>query len=223
MKKMPSVQDLIAAVGSDTLTVTGADHGQCTAIAHKWEQMTGNPIVYGDAAQTYANAPAAQYTRIANSPTAVPPAGAIVVWGQNPVIGTGSAGHTSVATGDGDTNTFVSFDQNWPTGSKPRLVRHTYTGVIGWFIPNNFKGGEAMQGSQVLADETAVRLAFQIAFNREATVDDLKARVGRQSIEMLLRDVATAPEHGSLLAKSEAADPDKRIGNLKAALLEVLK
>lgn len=135
-----TIGDLINQFNGRSLTVTGPDAGQCTAVAHKWEQFVGAPIVYGNAIDTYANA-GLDYVKIPNTPAGVPQAGDIVVWGQNSKIGTSSVGHTAVATGEGNTSYFVSFDQNWPTGSPCKIVRHTYDGVIGWFRPKALNRG----------------------------------------------------------------------------------
>ena len=56
---------------------------------------------------------------IPNSATFIPRIGDIVVFG-------GTPGHISVANGTGDTNTFQSFDQNYPTGSVCHTVTHNY-------------------------------------------------------------------------------------------------
>ena len=67
------------------------------------------------------------FDRIANSPTFVPQKGDIVVWG----AGLGNKyGHIAVATGEGNTNEFYSYDLNW--GSKVvHKVLHNYRGFLG--------------------------------------------------------------------------------------------
>lgn len=72
-----------------------------------------------------------KYRRINNSPTFVPQTGDIMVWNKN--VG-GGAGHVAICTGEGDTNYFVSLDQNWnrPTAT---YVRHDYNHVIGVLRP----------------------------------------------------------------------------------------
>jgi hypothetical protein len=65
---------------------------------------------------------------IPNTPNGIPPQGAIVVFTQ----AVGSAGHVSIASGKGDTNSFESFDQNWSGAKYAKLVTHPYTSVYGW-------------------------------------------------------------------------------------------
>lgn len=48
----------------------------------------------------------------------------------------GVAGHVSIATGEGDTNTFKSFDQNWNTTSDDQnnkcvVITHSYDNLLG--------------------------------------------------------------------------------------------
>jgi hypothetical protein len=63
-------------------------------------------------------------------PTSFPVKGDIVVWG----TAVGSAGHIAIVN-KADGFSIQSFDANWPVGSYPKLVNHTYTGVLGWFRP----------------------------------------------------------------------------------------
>lgn len=73
------------------------------------------------------------FTRIANTPSFVPQKGDIVVWG----AGLGNKyGHIAIATGEGNTNIFYSYDLNW--GSKiVRRVQHNYKGFLGVLRPND--------------------------------------------------------------------------------------
>lgn len=119
----------------------GVYGAQCFDLVNRWSTYLGyRPFTglyaYGIIDQTQGN-----YTKILNSPSAVPQAGDIIVW--NSRYG-GGYGHTAIATGIGDTNSFESFDQNYPTGSPAHLVRHSYDGVIGWLRPNKLTTGGNM-------------------------------------------------------------------------------
>lgn len=59
--------------------------------------------------------------------------GDIVVWGSS--VGRGY-GHVAIATGKGDTNHFISYDQNW-NGKAVHEVDHTYSGVLGVLRPDD--------------------------------------------------------------------------------------
>ena len=70
----------------------------------------------------------ANFVRIANSKTFVPMAGDIVIWGN------GQYGHIAIATGEGNTVSFKSYDQNW--GCKEmKIVTHNYTDFLGVLRP----------------------------------------------------------------------------------------
>ena len=67
------------------------------------------------------------FDRIANTASFVPQKGDIVVWG----AGLGNTyGHIAIATGEGNTSNFYSYDLNW--GSKTvHKVNHNYKGFLG--------------------------------------------------------------------------------------------
>lgn len=57
--------------------------------------------------------------------------GDLVVWNEN--VGGGS-GHIGIFIAETSTG-FISFDQNWPTGSPAKLVAHNYNNVLGFLRP----------------------------------------------------------------------------------------
>jgi SMC interacting uncharacterized protein involved in chromosome segregation len=75
------------------------------------------------------------FKKIANTPTAVPQKGDVMIWDKwtgNPY------GHVSIYL-DGDVNKFNSLDQNWNNLQRVEKVLHNYTApkVLGWLRPNN--------------------------------------------------------------------------------------
>jgi len=79
----------------------------------------------------------AYFTKVLNSKNNIPKKGDILFWGTYPTV-TGWAGHTAIFD-SGDLYTVISFDQNYPTGSYCKLVKHGsgkifhgYRGVMGW-------------------------------------------------------------------------------------------
>lgn len=72
-----------------------------------------------------------RFTRIPHAQGVIPQKGDIVVFGN------GEHGHIAIVV-DADVSGFSSFDQNFPTGAKCQIVKHTYDGVLGYL---RFKGG----------------------------------------------------------------------------------
>lgn len=70
---------------------------------------------------------------VPNTANGMPQVGDLVIFGKTI---NGTAGHISIAKGEGNTNTFVSFDQNFGTTvKKAGLITHSYDHVLGWLRP----------------------------------------------------------------------------------------
>ena len=67
------------------------------------------------------------FERIANTASFIPQKGDIAVWNTNQGNG---AGHIAIATGEGTTSYFYSYDQNWSKKAMTK-VKHTYTNFSG--------------------------------------------------------------------------------------------
>jgi hypothetical protein len=115
-------------------------HGECFDIAVAFTDLLGiphypgnpSPFPYTNAHQIYNNFGTFQsqyFDRIKNTSDYIPQKGDIVIWdaGLN-----GGMGHVAIATGEGNANTFKSFDQNWnPADWIPRVIAHDYdTGPV---------------------------------------------------------------------------------------------
>ena len=74
------------------------------------------------------------FDSIGNTPQAVPQLGDIIIWSKSARL---PYGHISVFN-YGDVNSFVSFDQNFPTGSTCHFQNHNYEGILGWLRPKDF-------------------------------------------------------------------------------------
>lgn len=66
------------------------------------------------------------FDRIANTPSFIPQKGDICVWSTS----LNGYGHISIATGEGNTNTFYTYDQNW-NGKTIKKVAHNYRCFLG--------------------------------------------------------------------------------------------
>ena len=96
-------------------------------------RVVGGPNVTGNAVDYWTNFPTDFYEKIPNTPTGVPKAGDVIIWGTN----YGPYGHIAVCTDIADTKGFTSFDQNDPLKSPCHFQPHSYTGVLGWLRPKN--------------------------------------------------------------------------------------
>lgn len=123
--------DLFKTLNGMSLDYDGVYGAQCFDLIQAWNRdWLNSPYwITGEFAyQIYGQLPNI-YTSIPNTPEAVPQKGDIVVWAK---AYNGFAGHTGVATGKGDTNTFECFEQNDPTGSVCHLKIYNYNHVVGW-------------------------------------------------------------------------------------------
>lgn len=139
-----NLQGFITEWTGQVIPFTDVPTGSCMAVAHQYIfEVLGltNPLIISgqyayEVYTNFANLPANQYFNlVANSLTNVPNPGDIIVFGQNATDT--PEGHLSLFV-SGDVNSFVSFDQNYPTGSSAHLQNHVYTGsetVLGWLTP----------------------------------------------------------------------------------------
>lgn len=70
------------------------------------------------------------FLRIKNTPDFVPMKGDICVWGKS----LNGYGHIAIATGEGDTKHFFTYDQNWG-GKQMKMVEHDYKHFLGVLRP----------------------------------------------------------------------------------------
>lgn len=75
------------------------------------------------------------FTKIKNTADFIPEKGDIVVWSGD-VSTSNDYGHIAVASGEGNTSSFYSYDQNW-NGKEVKKVMHTYSAVYGALRPKN--------------------------------------------------------------------------------------
>lgn len=79
----------------------------------------------------------ANFTKIKNTPDFVPKKGDIVVWSGD-ISSKNDYGHIAIATGEGDTDIFYSYDSNW-NKKEMQKVKHTYYALYGVLRPKSAK------------------------------------------------------------------------------------
>lgn len=132
-------QEFINTYNGKSFDYDGVAGTQCVDLAKMYlNKVFGlNPGAWGNAKDYYENfnnLPLKNsFTRIANTASFVPQKGDIVVWG----AGLGNKyGHIAIATGEGNTSNFYSYDLNW--GSKTvRKIQHNYKGFLGVLRAND--------------------------------------------------------------------------------------
>lgn len=131
-----NLSDFIKNNDGKGLDFDGAFGFQCMDLMHFYCKdvlgiADGKVLAAPTAAQVFSNFANIKgnelFDKIDNTPDGVPQAGDIMFWNTS----VGSAGHVAVFI-SGNANSFKSFDQNWPVGSKCHVQDHTYKGVAGW-------------------------------------------------------------------------------------------
>jgi hypothetical protein len=110
---------------------------QCVDLAKAYLKEVYNitPGSWGNAHCYYDNYSAItslknNFARIPNTADFVPQKGDIVVWDSG--LSSGGYGHIAIATGEGNTSYFYSYDQNWTGKHDPcTKIKHTYSHVAG--------------------------------------------------------------------------------------------
>jgi hypothetical protein len=127
---------------------------QCMDLAYAWCDFIQIPRdairhLYAYEVYTKPNDLTVKYFEVVpNTPSGIPQIGDLVVFSTK----VGTAGHISIATGEGTLNSFVSFDQNFgATVKKAGLITHPYDAVLGWLRPR-------VTTTPVFTDQTKIPL-----------------------------------------------------------------
>lgn len=108
----------------------GAYGAQCVDVIKFWFRDLGLPIPTGNGYQYAKNADGVRVVFVKNTPSGVPKPGDVIVWNK----GIGPYGHVAIFV-EGNTNSFRSFDQNFPLNSACHIQSHDYKAVDGWLHP----------------------------------------------------------------------------------------
>jgi surface antigen len=119
---------ITAYLGQSNVGDTAANQGQCVGLVEKWLDANGKPHIWGNAKDLLANADRTSFTVVKNTPTNVPPMGAIICWDAS--WGDGD-GHTAVVVA-ANVNRLAVFEQNDPEGAPCVVSTHSYAGIAGW-------------------------------------------------------------------------------------------
>lgn len=203
---------------------------QCHDWAAQYSQEMGGPTYLPtpntggarDVFEQYDNLPTIKgfYERIANTPDFVPRKGDIMVWTAMPG---NNYGHIAVCDGEGDTNYFMSYDQNWNNVYRIVRVRHNYNYVLGVLRPRNLTN--VVQGEQPMNDQQ-YKDAYNIVLQRNPEQTKADGRTGMQFIydaraELKQQRDAINAKYAS--KEKEAADNAAKAAAAQAALADAQK
>jgi hypothetical protein len=133
------VDRFYARTNGQAINSCGGIKGQCVAGVQSYTNVElgigGCPAFPIAGAKDMFGTRSDAFDWVRNTPSGVPPRGAIMVWNGN--VG-GGWGHTGVVTA-ANTSTFDCYQQNDPYNSGMHVKTYNYNNVIGWAIP---KGGQ---------------------------------------------------------------------------------
>ena len=142
------------------------------------------------------------FERVDNTPDGVPKLGDVIIWNKN---AGGGFGHVGVFD-SGNTDNFISFDQNWPVNSFCHFQSHNYINVLGWLRPKKFVEVEPQPaitdqtvipqlGMEVQAIVSKIKDQEQTIYQQENVINDLQKRVKELEAIVTLPDASGQAEN----------------------------
>ena len=154
------------------------------------------------------------FDKIVNTPPGVPKEGDIVIFSS------GQYGHVCIFI-EGNTKTFKSFDQNFPTSSPCHVQEHSYSYCLGWL---RFKGQPDLQGQLNQCREERDRNWNYFA----GLCDIMRAShdfdIAKAELEKLvgIEDIAIQKERALVTANIKIGDLEVELKNLNEQHLGLL-
>jgi hypothetical protein len=182
-----TIQDFINQHNGQWLDFDGVYGAQCVDLVQFWSKALGGPVFSGNA-KDIAGQTRGFYTWVPNSPSGVPPMGAIVVWdgGFN-----NGPGHVGIRCGNANTSNFDAFVQNdpgGPNGGPAHIKNYSYYHVAGWLVPpvavDNQGETIVIVGNGDNWFNRFDKTMYQIR-GRHASRSELDQFVGKDSLHML--------------------------------------
>jgi hypothetical protein len=167
--------------------LTGAYVGECLSLTKRYINelfnITPPPSGVGAAYGYWTNFPhplGTVFDKVPNTPAEIPLPGDVVIWGKSTSLPYGHIG-TIVSA---DVLSFVSFDQNWPTGQVCKLVKHDYKGVVGFLRPKNTM-------NCLIANDDAGKKLFEDLVSKSSRYDAFKSMgyETAEAVKILLEDL----------------------------------
>jgi hypothetical protein len=181
--------------------------------------VIGGGFVPGNAAYDIVSTyPKNLYTYVQNTPSGVPEAGNVIIWGK----GYGPYGHVAIIT-EANVNSFKCLSQNDPIGRETHIKEYpNYNGVLGWLKPikqvtqqptMNDQDKKDIESMKKLREYNGVWYEAKniiddfekMKVDRKAEADALNAKIDKVSTDnlILLDDLEASKKHAALTLESE--------------------
>lgn len=124
---MITLDQMVSEQDGKPVEVAGSANAknQCVDLVNLYlRDVLGQPIIEWTDAVNFPSKAGNKFEFIPEDSAFIPKKGDIVIW-------RGTIGHIAIVL-EANINTLTSFDQNYPTGSPCKKVKHTYTGVLGY-------------------------------------------------------------------------------------------
>lgn len=223
-----TLQEFINKWTGKPVDTDGVYPNQCMDLMHQYRMDVLGVQGYGKLGQpsaylVYSNFENLEgkelFERIPNTPTGVPKAGDIMVWGQ----GIGAHGHVAIFV-SGDVNGFYSFDANYPVGTLPHIQYHNYNSVSGWL---RYKGTPLMEPTYYKGYDLNNHESMKVAVDQMVRILDgefinknelRSATIDGQTVGWWITEKGNREEQVNRL-KGELETANRTIEELKKALV----
>ena len=192
-------QELMELCNGNYIETAGTTaKNQCVDLANAYiRSVLKLPIIEFTNAKDFPSKGGDDYVWIPNTPTGVPEEGDLVIW-------SGTYGHIAIFIG-GDASRFISFDENYPTGSPCHPQEHTYTNVLGWMRPKNKPQSEQNVIDELRADRDKNWNLYQGALNKQMELEGT-VESKQRTIDTLTKENDTLKDRYSEALDQHTAD-----------------
>ncbi len=205
-------QEFIKAWDGKPCEIAGAPQDQCVDLANQYiRDVLGEPIVEWTNAIDFPSrllAPKWVFTQNNPNDNLMPEAGALMIWRPLP-------GHIGMYI-RGDKNRFLSFDQNFPVGSKSHVQKHTWQNVIGWITYRSSNTLVAKSDCEKQKQEEIEKknTLWKEKNEIKAELDNRKEQVSRLKQQLLVKDTVNSAYQSAM---NDNSKKDKVIEELTKA------
>jgi FtsZ-binding cell division protein ZapB len=197
------VDRFYARTNGQAINSCGGIKGQCVAGVQSYTNVElgigGCPAFPVAGAKDMFGTRSDAFTWVRNTPSGVPPRGAIMVWNGN--VG-GGWGHTGVVV-SANVNNFNAYQQNDPYSSGMHVKAYDYNNVIGWAIPKGGQLNPAPAPGPIptggdIVDTNSGKELYRTGLHREAENDGAASQWNGRKTSEALAALRTSDEWKSI-------------------------